>query len=151
MTGCDPISPRSTHDLGAVRTELDSLWSGLSRAMIGGDTAKLADFYSDTVLFAETGVPTVRGLGSLRAASEAVFRCCQYLESNVKPELTEVSGNRAFQYGTYQDVIQQMGQPRTAFFGRYSAIFDRDSGSRWRIARMTIIRDSTVPPLARSR
>jgi ketosteroid isomerase-like protein len=137
--------------LSDVRNELDSLWSGLSRAMIVGDTAKLADFYSDTILYAETGVPTVRGLASLRAASEAVFKCCQYLESNVRPELTEVSGDRAFQFGTCHDVIQQVGMPRTAFYGRYSAILDRDSASSWRIARMTIIRDSAVPPLARQR
>src|SRR5687767_3604417 len=138
-------------DVAAVRAQLDSVWSGLGRAMTTGDTAKLADFYSDSALFAETGSATLRGLSSIRTASAAVFACCRYLESNVQPELTEVSGGRAFQFGTYRDVIQPSGQPVLTFYGRFSAIFDRDSAETWRLTRIAIIRDSSVPPLPRSR
>jgi ketosteroid isomerase-like protein len=118
--------------------------------MTAGDTARLADFYSDTALFAETGAPTLRGLASIQAASAAVFTCCRYLESKVLPELTEVSGRRAFQFGTYRDVIQS-GERRYTFYGRFSAIFDRDTADIWRVTRIAIIRDSSVPPLSGSR
>jgi ketosteroid isomerase-like protein len=138
-------------DIAGVRGQLDSVWSGLGRAMTAGDTTKLADFYSDSALFAETGSPTLRGLSSIRSATAAVFACCRYLESNVQPELTEVSGGRAFQFGTYRDVIQPSGQPVLTFYGRYSAIFDRDSAETWRLTRIAIIRDSSVPPMPRSR
>jgi ketosteroid isomerase-like protein len=149
--GCAPESRRAPPDLSVVRNELDSLWLGLSHTMVAGDTSRLGQFYADTALFAETGAPTVRGLAGLRAASAAVFACCRYLESNVRPELTEVSGERVFQYGTYRDVIEPAGQQPITFYGRFSAIFDRDSARSWRLARITIIRDSSVPPLGRSR
>jgi len=138
-------------DVAAVRAQLDSVWSGLGRAMTAADTAKLADFYSDSALFAETGSPTLRGLSTIRSASAAVFACCRYLESTVQPELTEVSGGRAFQFGTYRDMIQPSGQPVLTFYGRFSAIFDRDSTGTWRLTRIAVIRDSSVPPMPRSR
>jgi ketosteroid isomerase-like protein len=137
----------SSTELIVLRGQLDTLWLGLSRAMTAGDTASLGDFYTDAALFAETGAPTVKGLAGLRAAAAAVFTCCRYLESTVRPELTELFGDRAFQFGTYRDVIQPTGQAApTTFYGRYSAIFDRDSFRSWRIARITIVRDSAMPP-----
>ena len=148
---CARESSDPVPDLSEVREQLDSLWSGLSGAMAAGDTTRLGAFYSDAAIFAETGAQTVKGLAGLRAAAAAVFACCQYLESNVHPEVTELSGTRAFQYGTYRDVIQPTKQVPITFYGRYSAIFDRDSANAWRIARIIIIRDSSVPPLGRSR
>ena len=148
---CARESSNPGPEVSVVREQLDSLWLGLSRAMLAGDTTRLGAIYSDAALFAETGAQTVRGLPGLRAAAAAVFDCCRYLESNIHPELTELSGRRAFQYGTYRDVIQPTGQGSITFHGRYSAIFDRDSTNTWRIARITIIRDSSVPPLGRSR
>lgn len=150
-SGCARESNVEAPDLRVVRAQLDSMWSGLAGAMMAGDTAKLADFYSDTALLAETGSPTVHGLANLRVASAAVFACCEYLESKVKPELTEVTGSRAFQFGTYRDVIQPSGQSPITLYGRFSAIVDRDSTNAWRVTRMVVIRDSSVPPLDRSR
>jgi hypothetical protein len=95
--------------------------------------------------------PTVRGLTNIRLASAVVFACCEYVESEVKPEVTEVSGSRAFQFGTYRDVIQPSGQSQITMYGRFSAIIDRDSANTWRVTRMVVIRDSSVPPLAGSR
>ena len=126
----------------AVQAQLDSLWLGLARAMIAGDTAQLAHFYSDSALFAETGAPTMRGRDSIRAGAQAVFACCRYLESDVRPEATELAVGRAFQFGTYRDVIQASAQESRAYYGRYSAVFDRDGANGWRIARMVVIRDS---------
>lgn len=119
--------------------------------MMTGDTTRLGEFYVDSALFAETGAATIQGLDRLRAASAAVFACCRYLESEVRPELTELSGNRAFQFGTYRDVIQPTGQPPITLYGRLSAIFDRDSANVWRVARIVVIRDSSGPSPSPSR
>jgi ketosteroid isomerase-like protein len=130
-------------DLSAVRSQLDSVWAGLSRAMEAGDTAGLAAFYTDSAYFAETGQPTLRGYAAIRAATAGVFACCRYLESHLRPELTELAGGRAFQFGTYRDVIQPSGQPPIAFYGRLHAVLDRDRVGAWRISRLVVIRDSS--------
>ncbi len=150
-SGCTRTSSTGSSDARVVQAQLDSMWSGLAGALMAGDTAKLGEFYSDTALFAETGSPTVRGLANLRAASAAVFACCRYLESNVQPEVTDVTGSRAFQFGTYRDVLQPAGQSPIAFYGRFSAVVDRDGANSWRVTRMVVIRDSSVPSSGRSR
>jgi ketosteroid isomerase-like protein len=130
-----------------AQAQLDTLWSGLSAAMMAGDTSRLPAFYSDTALFAETGSPTLRGVSKIQAAAATVFACCRYLESRMRPEITEFSGRRAFQFGTYRDVIQPAGQEPVTFYGRFSAILDRGSANAWYVTRLMVIRDSSIPPL----
>ena len=134
-------------DLDLARAQLDTLWSGLSAAMMAGDTSRLSAFYSDSALFAETGSPTLVGLPRIKAAAAGVFACCRYRESGLRPQITELSGRRAFQFGTYRDVIQPIGQEPVTFHGRFSAILDRGSANSWYVTRLVVIRDSSIPPL----
>lgn len=138
---------RSSGDLDLVRAQLDTLWTGLSAAMMAGDTSRLSAFYSDSALFAETGSPTLVSLPRIKAAAAGVFACCRYRESRVRPEITELAGGRAFQFGTYRDVIQPIGQEPITFHGRFSAILDRGSANSWYVTRLVVIRDSSIPPL----
>ena len=140
-------SDTSVGDLDVAKAQLDTVWSGLSAAMMAGDTSRLPAFYSDSALFAETGSPTLVGVAKIQAAAATVFACCRYLESRVQPEITELSGGRAFQFGTYRDVIQPLGEAPVTFFGRFSAILDRSSANSWYVTRLVVIRDSSVPPL----
>jgi ketosteroid isomerase-like protein len=140
-------SETSAGDVDLSRAQLDSLWSGLSAAMMAGDTSRLTAFYSDSAVFAETGTPTLAGLEKIKEAAAGVFACCRYLESRVRPEITEVSGGRAFQFGTYRDVIQPVGEAPITFYGRFSAIIDRGSANSWYVSRLMVVRDSTSPPL----
>ena len=134
-------------DVDLAQAQLDTLWSGLSAAMMAGDTSRLSAFYSDSALFAETGSPTLVGLAKIKAAAANVFTCCKYQESRVRPEITELSGRRAFQFGTYRDVIQPTGEAPITFYGRFSAILDRGSANAWYVTRMMVVRDSSIPPL----
>ena len=140
-------SETSIGDLDVAKAQLDTLWSGLSDALMAGDTSRLTAFYSDSARFAETGSPTLVGLERIKAAAASVFACCRYQGSRLRPEITELSGRRAFQFGTYRDVIQPMGQEPITFFGRFSAVIDRGSTNSWYVTRMMIIRDSSIPPL----
>ena len=146
FTGC-ARAETSDGDVDLTHVQLDSLWTGLSAAMMAGDTSRLTAFYSDNAVFAETGTPTLVGLGKIKEAAAGVFGCCKYQESRVRPEITEVSGDRAFQFGTYRDVIQPIGQAPITFHGRFSAIIDRSSANAWYVTRLMVIRDSTIPPL----
>jgi ketosteroid isomerase-like protein len=139
-------SVTSSEELDLAQAQLDTLWLGLSAAMMAGDTSRLSAFYSDSALFAETGTPTLVGLARIQAAAASVFACCRYRESRVRPEITEVSGRRAFQFGTYRDVIEPAGQAPMTFHGRFAAILDRGSSNAWYVTRLMVIRDSSIPP-----
>ena len=127
-----------------VRPQLDSVWGALERAMTNGDTIALRVLYTDSAIFAETGWPTTRGRAAIVTGASGVFACCRYIESRFRPELTELSGNRATQFGTYRDVLEPSGQPRVAMFGRMSATLERDTTGAWRVSRLVVIRDSSV-------
>jgi ketosteroid isomerase-like protein len=141
-------SESESGDLDLAQAQLDSMWLGLSAAMMAGDTSRLSAFYADSALFAETGTATLVGLAKIQAAAASVFACCRYRESRVRPEITELWGRRAFQFGTYRDVIEPAGQAAITFHGRFAAIIDRGSTSAWYITRLIVIRDSSVPPLS---
>jgi ketosteroid isomerase-like protein len=145
LAGCaaerDDVLPE---DLSVVRPQLDSLWARLEQAMLAADTATLRMIYTDSATFAETGWPTARGREAIVSGASGVFACCRYIESRFQPEVTEVSGNRATQFGTYRDVIEPTGQPRLAMFGRVSATLERDTTGAWRVSRLVVIRDSSV-------
>ena len=138
-------------DFSVVRAQLDTLWLSLAAAMTAADTAAVADFYTDSAYFAETGMPTARGRSAIVAATAGVFACCRYLESRQQIELLELVGNRALQFGTYRDVIEPIGQAPLAFFGRFDAVLERDTANRWRISRLVVIRDSSAQLTSRAR
>ena len=144
LSACVADTDDASPEASVVRTQLDSVWVRLERAMASADTAALTTLYTDSAVFAETGGPTIRGSVAIRAGAASVFACCKYVESRFKPELTDVSGNRAFQFGTYRDVIQPAGQAALAMHGRVSAVLERDSAGVWRISRLVAIRDSSV-------
>jgi ketosteroid isomerase-like protein len=114
--------------------------------MTSGDTAAVARFYTDTAYFAETGSPTLRGRREILAATADVFACCKYVESNIQLELSEITGDRAYQFGTYRDVIEPTGQPPIIMHGRLAAVLQRDGASTWRIDRLLVVRDSSARP-----
>ena len=129
-------------DPQVVRAQLDSMWARLTAAMVAGDTAALANLYTDSAYFAETGSATLRGRSAILAASASVFVCCKYLESRQQIERMEVAGNRAIQFGSYRDIIQPTGQPPLFMYGRFDAVLERDSIKGWRVSRLVVIRDS---------
>lgn len=132
-------------DLSVVRTELDTLWAHYSAAAIAGDADAVAQLYSDSAYVAESGLPTVRGKAALRSVVKDVLGSVRFLEVSVRPELTETAGDRVLQFGTYRDVLQQSGQPARVVVGRFSAVLKRDSTTAWRVSRLIVVADSTVP------
>lgn len=143
--GCRRGDGPAREDAGALRSQLDSVWLGLTQAMRAGDTAAVAAFYTDDAFFAETGQPTLRGRAAIRDATARVFACCRYLDSQFQPDVTELAGERALQFGTYRDLIQPSGQPPLAAHGRVGAVFQRGASRAWQISGLIVLRDSLVP------
>lgn len=131
-------------DLTVVRAQLDTLWAAYGAAVIAGDGDAIARLYTDSAYLVESGLPTVRGKAALRTVVTDVLKGVRFLESSVSPELTELAGDRALQFGTYRDVLQPTGQPAQLVVGRFAAVFQRDS-TFWRVSRLVAVADSTVP------
>ncbi len=148
LFGLACASPRQESpppDLSVVRTQLDSLWAQYSAAAVAGDADAIAQLYTDSAYLVESGLPTVRGNAALRSVVKDVMGAVRFLEASVRPELTEIAGDRVLQFGTYRDVIQPSGQPAQVVAGRFAAVLQRNSTASWRVSRLIAVADSTVP------
>lgn len=139
-----PESEAPGRDVALVRTQLDSLWAQYAAAAVAGDADAIARLYTDSLYLVESGLPTVRGNAALRTVVKDVLAGVRFHESNIRPELTELAGDRVLQFGEYRDVLQATGQPPQAVFGRFSAVLQQDSAGAWRVSRLIAVADSTV-------
>jgi ketosteroid isomerase-like protein len=135
-------------DLSLVRAQLDSLWAEYAAAAIAGNADAIVRLYTDSAYLVESGLPTVRGNGALRSVVKDVLSGVRFLESSIRPELTEVVGDRVLQFGEYRDVLQPTGKPVQVVVGRFAAVLERDSTASWRVSRLIAVADSTVPQRA---
>ena len=138
-----PETPRP--DIAVVRGQLDSLWTKYSAAAVAGDVEGIARLYTDSPYVVESGLPTIRGSAALRAVVKDVFAGVRIQEAIIRPEMTEIVGDRALQIGEYRDVLQPTGQPVQTVFGRFSAVLQHDSSGTWRVSRLIAVADSTKP------
>jgi ketosteroid isomerase-like protein len=136
-------------DLSVVRAQIDTVWTKYSAAAVAGDANAIARLYADSAYVVESGLPTIRGNTALRSVVKEVLGGVHFLESTIRPELTEIAGDRVLQFGAYRDVLQSSGKPAEVVVGRFAAVLQRDSTSAWRVSRLIAVADSTVPQLAK--
>ena len=135
-------------DLSVIRAQIDTVWTTYSKAAVAGDADAIARLYTDSAYVVESGLPTIRGSSALRSAVKEVLGGVKFLESSIRPEITEIAGDRVLQFGTYNDVLQSSGKPVEVVIGRFAAVLLRDSTSAWRVSRLIAVADSTVPQQA---
>ena len=126
-------------------------WAEYATAAIAGDADAMVRLYTDSAYVVESGLPTIRGNAALRSVVKDVLSGVRFLESSIRPELTEVVGDRVLQFGEYRDVLQPIGKPVQVVVGRFAAVLQRDSTASWRVSRLIAVADSTVPQTATSK
>ena len=138
-------------DLAVIRAQVDSLWVRYKAAALAEDVDALARIYTDSAYLVELGLPTTRGNAAIHSLVKEILAGVNILESDIRPELTEVLGDRVLQIGEYRDVLQATGQPVQVAFGRFGAVLLRDSVGAWRVDRLIAFPDSTVAQAAPTR
>ena len=96
------------------------------------DAATVSGFYTDDAVLAGTTVPVTNG----RAAIEKVWADAFPIASNLKvnSEKTEVSGDMAYDYGSYSQHIAPPKGKAMEDAGRYLVVFKRQADGSWKIA-----------------
>lgn len=123
---------------------MDSLWAAYSRAAIAGDADALARFYTDTAHLVEPALPTIRTSSDLRAIAVEFFKAGRYASVEMRPEVTEVAGDRILQAGAYTDVFEPTGAVPQRSFGRFMAVARREPSGSLRISYLIAALDSTI-------
>jgi ketosteroid isomerase-like protein len=142
---CTPSSPPSPGaTVGVVRTALDSMWAGYTRAFLAGDSLRVMAYFTDSAWVIEPGAPTLRGRAAIAHAIAAELTAGRYLDSRLNPDLTELAGAKAIQLLTFHDVYQPAGQAPQDLYGRLGAVLERGDAGTWRISRVIALVDSSA-------
>lgn len=139
-----PEPAPSAPDLATIQPQVDSLWVRYKAAALAGDATALAQLYTDDAELVELGLPTTRGSAAIQSLVAGILAGLRILDSEVRPELTELLGDRVLQMGQYRDVIQAAGQPVQVAYGRFAAVLRQDAAGAWRVDRLVAFPDSMV-------
>lgn len=146
-----PRSESPMPDVSTIHTQVDSLWARYKVAALAGDVDALARIYTDSAYLVELGLPTTRGNAAIHSLVKEILAGVRILESDIRPELTEVLGDRVLQVGEYRDVLQPTDQRVQTAFGRFAAVLRQDDVGTWRVDRLIAFPDSTVIQAASGR
>jgi uncharacterized protein (TIGR02246 family) len=119
----------SNDDAKAAIGKLRDAWVAAANAK---NSAAVGAMYTDDAVLAGTTVPVTNG----RAAIEKVWADAFPIASNLKvnSEKTEVSGDMAYDYGTYSQHIAPPKGKAMEDTGRYLVVFKRQADGSWKIA-----------------
>lgn len=105
----------------------------LSAAYVRGDIDALVAVYAEDGIAAPSGRDFVRGPEALHALW-ALPPGRVITHHAATPEELRVEGDLAYDWGYYEGAVEQDGEPRGTFDGKYLIVWQRDADGVWRIA-----------------
>lgn len=106
------------------------------------DSSAVAAFYADDAIFVGTEAPLADGRSAIQSSFAKSFSVSN-IESIDSKELT-VSGDVAYDYGTFRQVVTMPNQRPQTINGHYLVTLKRQGDGTWKITRHV----STTPPAA---
>jgi uncharacterized protein (TIGR02246 family) len=97
------------------------------------DAAGVAAMYTDDAVLVGSEQPLTSGRSAIQAALEKQFPISHGLQIN--SENTDVSGDLAYDFGTYAQEVQPPGGKMTVVGGAYLVVLKRQANGSWKIVR----------------
>lgn len=135
LSACAPSGAGRAGDAAAdsagVRRALESYVSAARANNVAGMQA----VWTDDGVYANAGIPTLRGRASIDSLIQAFYSTMQVKELSVDVEELAVSGDVAYLWGTYSETLAVSADSTQVFRGRYLWVMRRQSDGLWKIAR----------------
>jgi uncharacterized protein (TIGR02246 family) len=101
------------------------------------NAVRVASLYSEDAVMVGSDQPLASGRSSIEAALAKAFPISHGLKIN--SENTDVSGDLAYDFGTYSELVQPPGGKETIVGGAYLVVLKKQSDGSWKIVRhMTV-------------
>jgi len=104
------------------------------------DAATVGSMYSDDAVFVSSENPETRGRDAIQKAFSESFAVASDLKVN--SENVEVSGDLAYDYGTFSQHLAPPKAKAMDLHGNYLVVFKKQSDGSWKIVRHV----SATPP-----
>ena len=104
------------------------------------DATKVAAMYTDDAVLVGSDQPLASGRAAIQSAFEKAFPIAHGLKVN--SENTDVSGDLAYDFGTYAEEVTPPKGKTTIVGGAYLVVLKKQSDGSWKIVRHM----TTTPP-----
>ena len=137
--------PLETDGEAQAKAEIEAAMQRYTGLLRTGPVADLAACYAADGALLQPGMEPLVGPEAIREFLAPLFAAVEVRSAASETESIEVFGARAYQWGTYRQVVAAGKVPRpNTTTGRYVAAWRRDGEGRWKIARL-LVQPSTAP------
>ncbi len=131
-----PAAPSAAAPPAAsVKAGLEEAMRRYASLIQKADAVSVSESYTEDGELIEPGMEPLKGRAAIRGFLES-SGSRRIESSEMKPEVTEVSGDGAYQWGTYAQRVVLPGKPAAEFRGRFVAQWSRQADGRWLIRRL---------------
>lgn len=132
LAACTPAAP--VHDMAADVAAVGKVRDAYATAFNAGNADAVGALYAADGNSMESMQPTLTGPSAIAAANKAMMDQMASAKVTITAAQTEVSGNMAYDQGTYQLVLTPKTGAATTEDGRYLVVLKRQADGSWRIA-----------------
>lgn len=117
----------------AVRSRIEEVNAQFGAAVSRGDTATVADLYTDDAAVLAPNAEVVRGKQSIKALFDGMIQQMGIPQLSLQTQGVEEIGDTACEIGQYTLKIQPPGGEAVTDIGKYVVIWKREGGD-WKLA-----------------
>ena len=132
MAACAPSAPK--HDLAADVAAVGKVRDAYAAAFKAGNGAALGALYTADAQSMGDAQPTAKGPQGVEAATKAMGEMLSGQEIVITAEKTDVSGDLAYDRGTYKNTLTPKTGAPMVQEGRYLVVLKRQADGAWKLA-----------------
>ena len=137
-----PAASAQSRNLRAERG-IDLLNAHITLAYREHDHAKYGALFTDSAIFEWPAIPSVRGRAALTAMARENWASLRNMDLRLVVASRLVAGNRATEFGAFEQSWDDDKGARNTEFGRYAAALVRQKNGAWLMDRFLGFEDST--------
>ena len=140
--GSDSAAAVAANDEGAGRDAIGKIRSEWQAAADRKDSTAVAAFYTDDAVLATSGAPVATGKTEIQKTLGRMVNLTKF--GKIESKELVVSGDNAYDYGTFSDEVTPLNGKTTKEDGYYIVTLHKQSDGSWKITHHV----STTPPKA---
>jgi len=129
---CTPAGPQ--HDTAADLAALGKVRDAYMAAFKAGDAAAIGALYTADAHIMNNAQPTAIGSQAIAAALKPVMDQMAGHDIVLTPDKTDVSGDVAYETGSYKTTMTPKGAAAMVEEGRYLVVLRRQADGSWKLA-----------------
>jgi uncharacterized protein (TIGR02246 family) len=123
---------------GSPREKVEAAMREYARLLKSGTPDEVAAMYVPDGQLLEPGMEALKGRRAIRDFLEPLAKLFVVEAAAMDSDDVEIHGSTAIQWGRYTQTAGEKGKPPMHLFGRYVAVWRRQSNGDWKIARLIV-------------